>query len=356
LRILSIFIVFTFLILSVSAQENQCRKSTEGTDFWLGFMENRDGSEERFVEITVTSRVTTNFQIFIGPEQTPFQGTFTVDANDSRQVKIPWELAETLGSEEPQDKGIHLVSEEPVNVYALNWDINSADVAVIYPVGSLGTEYFAMCYYPDIDPANPFFGNGRNSEFLVVATENNTVVEITPSKVTDKERPADSAFSIILNAGQVYQVQSENLPDSDEEGQGDLTGSFIKADKPVAFFSGSLATRVPNNQCCWDHLYEQIPPIQAWGREYFTVPLKTREQDRFRIMATDNNTTVYITGRNPFTLNRGEFEELVFRYNEPKRILGDKPILVAQYSQSNAVDSTFTGGDGDPFMTILSTT
>jgi hypothetical protein len=348
---------FLFCNFSVFAQnDNLCRKSTEGTDFWFGFMESRNYNPNHFIEITVTASETTTFQINIGKSETPFNAIYTVFADSSIQVKIPWEMVETMGSEEIQNKGIHLISQKPVNVYALNWDQNSADVAVIYPVESLGREYFAMCYKPDIDLANPTSGNGRNSEFLIVAVQNETKVEITPSKITDRLRPKDSTFIVILNKGEVYQVQSENEVGSNNFGQGDLTGSHVLANKPIAFYSGSLSTRIPFGQCCWDHLYEQIPPVQTWGREYFTVPLKTRQQDRYRILASENNTTVQISGLTPIHLNRGEFEEFVFFQNEPKRIFSDKPILVAQFSQSRDVDPIFTDGNGDPFMIILSST
>ena len=345
-------LIFLSITLEVFAEPDVCRKSTEGTNFWFGFMESRVHQEDHFLELTVTAKQSTTFNIFTGPGETPFNGTYSVGANSSVQIEIPWEMVEATGSEEIQDKGIHLVSEKPVNVYALNWSLNSADVAVIYPVGSLGTEYFAMCYYPDIDygPAQ----NGRNSEFLVVATEDGTSVEITPSRVTDKKNPKDSTFTVILNKGQVFQVQSENIPGSHLEGQGDLTGSYISSSKPVAFYSGSLSTRVPKGNCCWDHLYEQIPPLHSWGMEYYLVPLKTRQQDRYRIMASQNNTTILITGNSPVTLQKGEFEELVVYHNDPKRVVADKPVLIAQFSQSRDVDSTYTGGDGDPFMIILS--
>lgn len=348
---------FLFCNIFVFAQnENLCRKSTEGTDFWFGFMESRNYNPNHYIEITVTASETTTFQIKTGSSEIPFNETYTVLADSSVQVEIPWQMVETMGSESIQDKGIHLIAQKPVNVYALNWDQNSADVAVIYPVESLGYEYFAMCYKPDIDLANPITGNGKNSEFLIVATENNTKVEITPSKITDKLHPKDSTIIVILDKGQVYQVQSENEVGSSNFGQGDLTGSHVVANKPVAFYSGALSTRIPFGQCCWDHLYEQIPPVQTWGREYFTVPLKTRQQDRYRILASENNTTVQITGLAPIILNRGEFEEFVFFQNEPKRIFSDKPILVAQFSQSRDVDPLFTGGNGDPFMIILSST
>jgi PKD repeat protein len=348
---LTLFINFAF---GVKGQNEVCRKSTEGTDFWFGFMESRNYQSDHYLEITVTAREATTFQIKIGPQEQPYGEVYSVEANRSKQVPIPWEMVEAIGSEEIEDKGIRLISEKPVNVYALNWNQNSADVAVIYPVGSLGTEYFAMCYYPDIDMTDPEKGNGRNSEFLIVATENATSVEITPSRVTHKLIPKDSTFIVVLNKGQVYQVQSENLPGTRQQGQGDLTGSHIKSNKPVAFYSGSLSTQIPTGKCCWDHLYEQIPPVHSWGLEYYLAPLKTRQQDRYRIMASQDNTHINITGRSSVVRNRGDFLELVANQNELIRVLADKPVMVAQYSQSVTVDQPQSTGDGDPFMIILS--
>ncbi len=347
-----LFVVFFVVVsfLAISQETDPCRKSTEGTDFWFGFLEgrwDRGNGNNHYLEITVTAREATTFTITTGVAETPFGGTYSISANNRVQIKIPSTLVEPRGSETIENKGIHLVSEKPVNVYALNYDSNSADVAVIYPVQSLGKEHFAVCYTPDVSGTT-----GRNSEFLIVAAEDSTTVEITPSKITDQLQPKDSTFTVILNKGQVYQVQSENTANA--SGQGDLTGSYVFSDKPIAFYSGSHGTRIPVGQCCWDHLYEQIPPIHSWGREYYTVPLKSRESDRYRIMAAEDNTTIQITGLSSFILDRGEYVEKVFNYNQPKRIFADKPILVAQYSQSRDVDNNYTGGNGDPFMIILS--
>ncbi len=350
-----IFLVCSLFFLCLSAPlqaySDPCRKSTEGTDFIFGFMESRNYQPEHYLEITVTSDETTTFRITTGRDEIPYGGTYTVEANQAVQVAIPWQLVEATGSEEVQDKGIHLTSEKPVNVYALNWAQNSADVAIIYPTASLGKEYFAVCYQPAVD-TNPTQSNGRNSEFLIVATENNTEVVITPSKVTDQGKPQSEPFAITLHRGEVYQVQSENVPGAD--GQGDLTGSHILADKPVAFYSGSLSTQVPVGWCCWDHLYEQIPPVQTWGREYYLAPLKSRQRDLYRIVAAHNHTTIQISGLNSVSLNRGEFYDFTAFSYDPKQVVADKPVLVAQYSMSRDIDSSFTGGDGDPFMIILS--
>ncbi|MBN2773945.1 MAG: IgGFc-binding protein, partial [Prolixibacteraceae bacterium] len=349
--IISICLIL-FAVQFVFAEEdlNKCHKSTEGTDFWFGFMENRwYHNATHYLEITVTARVATTFNITIGPNEDLFNGPYFVTDNGSLQIQIPWSMVEAMNSEETQSKGIHLVSDLPVNVYALNYDSNSADVAVIYPIESLGTEYYAMCYTPDVNIHSDGYAEGRNSEFLIVATEDSTVVSITPSVITDKNMPAGITFTETLDKGEVYQIQSAN---NDYPGQGDLTGSHISSNKPIAFYSGNLATIVPiaENMGGYDHLFEQIPPAQSWGREYYLVPLKTRDQDRYRVMASKNNTTINIQGVGNYILDEGEFKEFILDSNHPARLIADKPVLVAQFSQSKNSDNK----NGDPFMIILS--
>lgn len=124
-------------IAGSTPDDQKCHRSTEGTEFWFGFMEGRnDNNNVHYIEITVTARETTSFRIFIGGVE--FESEKIVNANSSIQIKLPLGTAEAKGSEKVENKGIHLVAGNPVNVYALNWDRNSADLAVIYPVESLG--------------------------------------------------------------------------------------------------------------------------------------------------------------------------------------------------------------------------
>ena len=97
-----------------------------------------------------------------------------------------------------------------------------------------------------------------------------------------------------------------------------------------------------------------MPPLQTWGRKFITVPLKTRHEDTYRILAAEDNTTIRVGTKTPFVLNKGQFTEFMLLYTEPSLIESDKPILLAQFSNSNTVDKTFTGGDGDPFLVIVS--
>ena len=110
--LLSLILSIIASLHPIAAQETDlCRKSTEGTDFWFGFMESRNYHKAHYVEITVTAREATTFTVTIGNEEKSL-GTYNIAANSSRQLEIDWNLVEATGSEQIQSKGIHLVSEQ----------------------------------------------------------------------------------------------------------------------------------------------------------------------------------------------------------------------------------------------------
>ncbi len=343
-------ILCTLYSSRINAQTvDPCHYSTEGKDFWFGFMQNRLNGAEHYLEITITSRFEANFTITYGsPEKLYCTGK--VDANTSLPVTIASSITQSDGSEttslkiEPngsetiENLGIHLVTDNPVNVYALNYRTQSSDVAVIYPTNALGKEYFAMCYTPHV-----LSGRETNSEFLIVATDDNTNVNITPSKDTNSGHNAKTPFKITLNKGHIYQVQSTSS---------DLTGSYVTSDKPVAFYSGSMATSIPVTGSSYDHLYEQMSPTSTWGKEFYAVPLKLRSKDTYRVLAAENGTIVTIGSNSPRTLNQGEWYEFELSSSQASRITSTKKILVAQFCRSQTVDDA--SGLGDPFMIMLS--
>ncbi|MCK9639154.1 MAG: PKD domain-containing protein [Prolixibacteraceae bacterium] len=367
-----IFVFSNLARLSALGPADICVKSTEGKEFWFGFMENRPGFgcptpvPVNYLEVTVTSRFNCQFTITVGRPGTQIVSD-VLQPNIPKKYRIDRTLAEPSGSENIEGKALHLVSDQPLNLYAMNWGYNSADAAVIFPVEALGNEYYAMCYEPHNYAVSGFslicggfitITNGKNSEFVVVASEDQTQVTITPSKITDQLKPANVPFTITLNKGELYQVQSMNA--AGLNGQGDLTGSNIKSDKPVAVYSGSWATTVPvTSSSAWDHLYEQIPPLRTWGRKFVAVPLKSRGKDTYRILASVDQTTIRIGAKSPVVRDRGQFYEFMLNDNEASLIECDHPVLLAQYSNSNDVDrppSLPSDGvwDGDPSMLIIS--
>ncbi len=78
-----ISVISGFLLWSVvlfAGNDDKCHRSTEGTDFWFGFMENRIYKEEyHTMQITVSALKTTDFRVTVGlPGALLFDQTYNV--------------------------------------------------------------------------------------------------------------------------------------------------------------------------------------------------------------------------------------------------------------------------------------
>jgi hypothetical protein len=317
--------------------------TTKGKEFWVGIMENADQNynlQTEWISLYISSQVSTSGSVTV-----PLQGfsqNFTVVPNAITEVRLPINQVLNTGSDQIQRRGIFVTANDTINVYGINYKINTEDATVILPLHTLREDYYVMSYKEE--------GIG-SSEFLIVAVEDNTVLEITPTAPVNGGRPQGIPYSITMNKGETYQAQSV----------GDLTGTriTIKAGNPCkkfAVFGGNTCSNVGNCGRC-DHLYEQMFPINTWGYTYIVSPLKTRTFDKVRIMASENNTTVRAGFQN-FTLNAGEYQDIEIR-GTAVYIQGSKPILVAQFSVGGCCEAGVNCRNdeeiyADPFMLLVS--
>jgi RHS repeat-associated protein len=304
-----------------------CTRSSRGTDFWLMFPGNL-GSPE--LSLFITGDVNTTGTVTIPGLN--FGAPFTVTAGQVTTVTLPTGAA-VDNSDLVESKGIHVVTQREVAVYGLNRIQFTTDAYLGLPTQDLGTDYVTLGYQ-NVDIIN-------GTEFGIVATANGTNVTITPS-LTTGARTGGVPYTITLNQGQTYQLRNTNSSPSD------LSGSLISANHPVAVFGGHECANIPQGSLYCDHIVEQLPPPDTWGQHFVTMPLATRRNgDTFRLLAAQDNTSIAINGTVLTTLNRGKFYERII--NGPAVIDSDKPILVAQYSNS----TTFDGITSDPFMMLI---
>lgn len=323
-----ILLLFIFLLyfLNLNAQY-----STLGNNFWVSFMQNFDVPTNCIIYITSTQGAT-------GTVSMPGSGwsqNFTVGANASIGIQIPAAQYPNIeNSNLVLDKGVHIISNNPIAVYAANQRDASSDATLVLPVQALGDQYMIMSYT---------VLSGYPSEFIIIGVENNTSIQIIPKAAVIGGVGANVPFNITLNAGQVYMVQSN----------GDLTGSTIKATNlntcnNFAVFAGNRCANVPTTCTYCDHLYEQMLPLKTWGKNYITSPLMTRSSDQFRILAMENSTSIQINGGTPINLNAGQYYETSL--SQASFITSNKYVCVSQYSKGTSCDNVTS----DPFMIILS--
>jgi len=76
--------------------KDPCHYSTEGTDFWFGFMQNRNTGEVHYTEITVTSRLGAQISVTYGSGETLIDN-YTIGSNASVTIPINYSLLMVTG-------------------------------------------------------------------------------------------------------------------------------------------------------------------------------------------------------------------------------------------------------------------
>lgn len=369
--------LFTILFLFVVLGSNLYSEITSaGNDFWITFMPNYHNNKFSQIE---SKKYADSLFIFIGAnkatkgtvEYTNKFGSFfqeNFEITDPAKIyifKICYYDFELIGyndsgndyssdnyNEKITNMAFHIKSDDDVFVYGLNKAVTTSDAFLALPTKSLGTEYFVLSYYSDYSSDTDFLISRTPSQFAIVATEDNTKVEIEPSCKT-AALGSDAKQTKTLNKGQVYLVQAY-FPDYDAL-RTDLTGSYVKSDKPIAVFSGHQRTALPYNYMGYtnrsrDHIVEEMIPVSAWGMNAFIVPLVAPSQennvgyDIYRVLSGFDNTKITINSSEVVTLNKGEFLER--ELDGPVMINGDKPFLAGEYKKT-------CYQLGDPFLLLI---
>jgi gliding motility-associated-like protein len=340
--------LFAACLLLTNAARSQSGNSNIGTEFWTAYMvhiNGATGSSASQMILYIASDVATTGTVSI-TDNSFTAINFSVTPNVATLVAIPAAayLGNTNGS---QTKGLHITSKNPIAVYAHIYASSVSGATLLLPVNTMANDYYSL-NYTQLSNASPSY-----SSFMVIGTEDNTTVEITPSAALIDGSKANTKFIITLNKGQVYQGLSTT----------DLTGTHIASVsngsgcKKIAVFSGSnkIYIGAPNQSS--DNLFQQVYPTASWGKNYITVPLKTRNYDVFRIVLSDPATTVTLNGT---VVPLSSFTNgLYYQFNSQATnvISADKPIQVIQYAvtQGNGIAGTkaIAGDVGDPEMIYL---
>jgi gliding motility-associated-like protein len=357
-----------FAIFNLHAQEF----SNKGKDFWLGYSYHvrmaatAPAGELNGQNLILYFTSDQNANVLVEIPGVGYSKTYQVIAN---QVTIS-EAIPKAGSQDVRltdpglsDKGIHITSDRSIVAYAHNFNRSVSGATVLFPTNTLGKDYYAVGFGQSSNEAN------SNAFFFVVATEDSTTIEITPSasNLNGLQVGVATKLPFKLNKGQIYHVMGTT---SGNFGA-DLTGSRIRSIsatgvnsgcKPIAVFSGTgkiYIAKSGSNQTA-DNVIAQAFPSNAWGTKYLTAPTGSQPNNFFRVCVKDPSTNVFLNGvQLPFSMLQNGFYYEFKNGNQsgsnpptPNSIESDKPILVAQFcTTQNAEGNT---GDGDPEMIYLS--
>jgi len=234
-----------------------------------------------------------------------------------------------------EPKGIHVVANSPISVYGLYDYFGASGAFTPYATTLLGTNYCV-----DIPP---FY----DQSCAVMAVEDNTTVIVGFSDtawcfLVDYWAIAeggtysyDSRFiTNTLNQGESFLIEYPfKYPcDNPDSSIGDLSGTFIRSDKPIAVNAGLQAGGFGLCDSGDPTYMQQQVPIESWGVLVPAVPMvdPSGKPTMYRVMAANNNTHVSTNGIPLATLAAGSYADL--SNQAPLLFQADQPIQVMKYS------------------------
>jgi gliding motility-associated-like protein len=333
--------------------------SNRGKDFWIAYPSHIDGTAS-VMGLYITSDQNASGTIKVGATTIAFTVTANTITRKFLGPNAAGDAPNTGVHLTTQDgievgKGIRVTSDKPVVVYAHIIRSARSGATLALPVTVLSKEYIIPSYRNvGSGGANAGFG-----EVAVVATDTNTVVEITPS-VTSRSgtRAAGVPYTITLaNPGDVYQVQFQQ--------NADISGTIVRSVavngvkcKKIAVFSATTwsafdcTTPVASGG---DNLFQQPFPTTSWGKSFLTAPFfnNSSNRDIIRVFVKDPSTVVQKTEAGVTTTLTGLIAGSYYEYTtgNPTAITADKPASVVMYIRSQNCQSPAT--NTDPEMVII---
>ncbi|XP_077193128.1 IgGFc-binding protein-like [Paroedura picta] len=245
--------------------------SALGKEFATAFLQNglQQNSQGDFK--LIISGYAPNTSVTVTMKRPTLRAEIQVNDGQTLFVKLPREV-EMVGTG-LFDNTVTVRADKVISILSVNNKPNSIDTTIVYPVTSLGTEYYIV---------TPTVGTDRYQEFAIIGWEEPTSVDVyLRGTVTfqGKTYHHGSKFSIALSPYQTVQLQSKV----------DISGTRIVSQKPVAVYSGH--TCVSRHGPC-DHVSEQLLPVSSWGTNFIVPSLPFDTEHDIVYVSTSQHTQV----------------------------------------------------------------
>lgn len=370
-------IALCILLSSFSTVVAQQLRDTYGRDFWIAVPPNDHSStgnrDPSILSVFVVCNEPTTLRFESQKRDgTAFNSTINIPGSavwELRFATIDYELrgvttpgGQCVDCEEPIPSSIHVTTSTDVTVYAVIRDDNTSDAWLVLPTDALGTDYVVSTYASSAEADTSVFGrtftSAYPSQFLVLASEDSTVV--TVQLPVNRSASADGDFrSVVLQRGDTYLVQAYV---SAQRQNDDLTGSRVRATKPIVVLGAHYRAQVPilTEQASRDCLVEQLPSTDVWGKRVVVPPLvpptdirraSSRDVSLVRILASSTTTGLTINGNPVAVLGAGAYLDVPL-VNDPLDITATNPILVTIIDRS-ANRQNGAGRSGDPSLIVV---
>ncbi len=227
------------------------------------------------------------------------------------------------------NRGLKISSDFPITaVYEVETVVNNPETYSLKGQNGMGKEF--VCPFQTKGNNGPYSPTPK-SQICIVATENSTVVFITP-RCNVVGHLANVTYSVALNLGQSYNI--ENVSSTPSVAGQNLSGTIVVSDKPICVTVSDDS--VGGVGGCYDLMGDQIVPVDIVGTQYVINKggLNAAQFEGGYIVATENFTQITVNDGSTIStalLNKGDtyfsLVTLPLTY-----ITADKPVYVIHAS------------------------
>lgn len=345
-------VIIATMMLAATAAWGQ---TTQGTDFWAVFMQNK--YEGYGVDYSFVATGPDDAAVRVENQAGGWDTTVYMMGGGVSYIHVPTDLAmpcliantETSPCvENIFSSGFHVSSSAPISLYASDYAPYSYDIATILPTAALQSHYIAQHH------------NGSFSEYMIAfaATEDGTVLTMRLPCNTRTHHSGDT-LNVALQRGETLTLYTNDFYSQYAEW---FSGMEVTSNgHPFAMFNGAKGDiggldylegyGFYENSCmAGDHCYEQALPVGKWGRSYLLAsPASKTGGDWVAITSSADSCLLRLDGDSLTTLQRDSSLMLWLPADTVQLLTASQPISATLF---------FTGGGcnnhvGDPSSVTL---
>jgi PKD repeat protein len=296
-----IIFIFSFLFILLNLTPVQGQTDTE---FWFAVPKVTQGHDWgnrkfffRFANLNLANTITISM-----PANPGFDPIIRNLAPNQAETVDVTALILQLWTENPNEaynRGIKITATNLTTAYFEVGTNNNPDIFALKGRNALGKDFYV--------PFQDHFFNGVYSPrpysgIYVVATEDQTVLTITPTKKVFPGRPAGVKFQVTLNMGQTFAIVPDDYANTGQLAINHLGGTRVESNKPIAISTSDDSVGANPYGGCRDLIGDQIVPTTIIGTEYVAMRGRLGQggsatmPEFFYVLGTQPNTQVFIDG------------------------------------------------------------
>ncbi|XP_048243794.1 uncharacterized protein LOC124123795 isoform X1 [Haliotis rufescens] len=220
-------------------------------------------------------------------------------------------------------KMVRLTSDKNVKIFGRYTAGDRGELYSAIPTTSLGSEYYVATYCEEA---------AHLCHIQIASLDVGTTVEVALTNGGNSDVTVEF-LGVTYHGGDTITMTLNQYQVAHIESASDLTGTRISSNTNIVVYSGSSATTVRG--AGEGFLLKPMSPVTTWGRVHVAVrtPGRIKTGDYFRIITSESNTVVTISGESPITLsNRGQWVQRNFSGSAEILVSSNKPVMVVRLS------------------------